>query len=448
MKTKKERNISILFILALVMGICGGCSNKNIINNTRNTTGSAIHSEGASSKNMDIFKISPEVISYPRYHNSRCLYVTDWQSGVEQYSLDGTNKKSYKLDKSVGAIWVTENWLYYSSASRYSEKGHGDIWRMPLSKKDNGEIPDTEKKEKLVSVYNWFDFLEITDEYVAYTCNDSIFRLDLKTKKAKKISRGINFPEDSWGPPTVKDAYLNPVVKNHITFFYDENGTMYRLDLQKGIYQKENSLLAQNGTATRICAYQNCLYLGTSKKDGAIIEYDVGSKKNKTILTGKKIEQLLQKEKPWDYDGTIDDWIAYPSFVYNNRLYLSIELRWADEGFEGDVWHYADFVISCQLKDGSDLRYEQELSECMDINSKNKLVDVPEQSFYDETGYVRCCMGDYAIVTTTAYEDSQQFAWIFYNLKTDKHYKVVRGDRAQYYLYFIGETPYDESEIQ
>lgn len=435
-------------LIVLIAGMNSGCSMQNTAGNTNSASGSAAQSGQTAEKNAtDSIRITPPATTYSRYYSSTCLYVTDFKTSIHQYSLDGIKKQSYKTGDYTGAIWATDQFLYYTTASKYSDTGEGALWRIPLSKVKGEEHLEIGKKEKLIPVSDWYDFLDVTDKYVAYMTNDSIFRLDLTTKKTKNITKNVTFSESTTHPYLVTDAFLNPLVNNHTTFCYDEDATMYRLDLQKGSCKKLGNVYAQNGIASRICQNGDLLYFGTAdEENGAITEYNIKTNTRKTILSGKKIKQLLQKEKPWNYDKNDIRWIAYPSFVYNNRLYLSIALRWFDEEYEDEVCHYADLVISCQITDGSGLQYEKALSQCMRMNTENEIMDDPIQPFIDETGHVIDCMGDYAIVTTTAYEESDSFAWIFYNLKTGKQHKVSRGDKEQFYLYFIGETGYHEEE--
>lgn len=439
--------VGALFFLALVANISSGCGMENNAGNANSASGSATQSDAQTgNRDEDGIHIETPATTYSRYYNGSCLYVTDWNSNIYQYSLeiDEAKKNCYKPGGHTGAIWVTDNWLYYCSASKYSETGEGFLWRIPLNKENGEEQLVVEEKEKLAPVKNWYDFLDVTDEYVAYMTNDNIFRLDLASKKTKNITNAITFYESADRPYLVTSACLNPLVNDHTTFCYDENGKMYRLDLQKGTCKKANKALLQDGVASRICSADEFLYFGTAKAEkGNITKYNVKTDTPETILKGEKIEQLLLQEEPWDYDEEFTEWIAYPAFVSNDRLYLCISLRWPDEEYD-DICHYADLVISCQIADGSGLRYEKDISESMCTDTDKELVEDPDQSFVDQTGHVIDCMGDYAIVTTTAYEESDSFAWIFYNLKTGKKHKVSPGDNEQFYLYFIGETGYSE----
>lgn len=444
MQTWKKWTMVLLFG-ALVTSM-SGCSMKNNAGTADSASSSAVQSGNhTANRSEDGIHIAAPATTYSRYHNKNCLYVTNWDSGIEQYSLDGTKKKSYKTGGHTGAIWVTDDWLYYSSASKYSETGRGFLWRIPLKKENGLENLVIKEKEKLAPVKDWYDFLDVTDDYIAYMTNDSVYRLDLTNRKTKNMTNGITFYKSANYPYLTTDAFLNPLVSDHTTFCYDKNGTMFRLDLKKGTCKKAKKELTQNGVASHICQSGDLLYFGTANaENGNILEYNTKTDLAKSILNGTKIEQLLQQEKLWDYDKNVTEWIAYPSFVYEDRLFLSISLRWSDEELDDEVCHYADFVISCQTEDGSGLRYEKGISQCMYVDMEKEIVDDPIQPFIDETGHVSYCMGDYAILTTTPYEESDSFAWIFYHLKTGKQYKVSKGDKEQFYLYYIGETGYSE----
>lgn len=444
MMWREKKGFRKFLVFVLVITICTGCGTRSSVDSAENASGTAVQSGGGAAQGKaDALHIPTDSITYLRYFNARCLYTTDGKSVISQYLLDGTDKKTYQTGGDIGDIWVTEDWLYYSTVSMYSEERSGAVCRIPMTEKGERETLSTEQKEELFQVEDWYDFLDITEEYIAYLSYDDIYRYDLKNGKTKKISKGIRFSEesDSLQQYMVKDAYLNPLVKNGVTFCYDKDSKLFRLDLKKGNYKKAAEEITKNGLATRICASGDTMYFGTARREkGSVVQYNMETDTSKKVLSGKDIAKLLQKEEPWDCTENDADWLVYPSFVYGDRLYVSVELCWEDI-CDDEIHHFADFVISCKAEDGSDLRYEKEISSCMHTGIEKELTLEQPQSFYDETGYVRCCMGDYVVVTTTAYEETDEFAWIFYNLKTGTQHKVERGDREQYYMYFIGEVP-------
>ncbi len=453
---KQKRIKTIAASLILVMSICSACGQENKMTVSENASGPAVQDEPSAPAKT---ALTPGY--YPRYYNDRCLYVSDWETGVYQYSLDGKNETHIDLDDNIGGIWVTDEWLYYIGSSDDSAEESGTIWRVPLKKQGEKTAPDepgketvsTKNKEKMADVElgKWGDFLNVTDTYVAYTYKKSICRLDLKNKKVKNITEGIKFAAaNSHFPHMMTDATLNPYVKNDLSFFYDKQGKLYRLDLKKGVCKQADPLLQKNGVASRICSDEEHLYFGTSEiSEGGITRYDIESNTAENIVPGTDIENLLKEADPWNYKENSADWIAYTSFVYNGRLYMSIELMWENEEDEPDEEgaipgpHYADLVISCQAEDGSGLTYEKELSECMYREGEQFLHgDFDHGNWFDETGYVRGLIGNYAIVTTTANEESDKFAWVFYDLETGRHHTVKSGDDERYLLYYFGDTDY------
>lgn len=445
---KGKRGFRSLLAFMLIISICTGCGEGESGKEAENASGTALQSErDTTGGDTDAIQIPASSIPYQRYHNDRCLYTTDGKSVVSQYLLDGTDKKTYQPGGDTGDIWVTGDWLYYSTVSMYSEERDGAVCRIPLTVQEGRELLSTQKKEELFQVKDWYDFLDITEDYIAYLSYDAIYRYDMKSRETKKISKGIRFSKDS-DPRQylVKDPYLNPLVQDGVTFCYDKDGKLFRLDLKKGNYKKAASELTKNGVASRICADGDNMYFGTSEQEkGTVLRYNVAADTSKKILSGKSVAELLKKEEPWDCEESDADWIAYPSFVYGDRLYISIELCWEDD-CDDELRYFADFVISCKEEDGTDLRYEEDLSSLMHTGIAKELAIEEPLPYYDETGYVRCCMGDYAIVTTTAYEETDEFAWMFYNLKTGKSHKVERGDKEQFYMYFIGEVPEEDPE--
>lgn len=444
---EEKRGFRYLLAFVLIISICTACGAKDSGDSPQNASGAALQSGTDTEGAADAIQIPVSSITYKRYYNDRCLYTTDGKSEISQYSLDGTGKKTYQPGGDIGEIWVTGDWIYYTTVSMYSEELDGAVCRIPLTVQGETETPSTEKKEEMFQVKDWFDFLDVTEDYIAYLSYDAIYRYDMKNGEIKKISKGISFSKDSEPRQyLVKDPYLNPLVKDGVTFCYDKDVKLYRVDLKEGNYKKASSELSENGMASRICADGENMYFGTARQEkGTVLQYNVGTDTLKKILPGKDIEELLKKEEPWDCEESGADWIAYPSFVYGDRLYISIELCWEDD-CDDELLYFADFVISCKVEDGSELRYEEELSSLMHTGIAKELAIEEPLPFYDETGHVRCCMGDYAIVTTTAYKETDEFAWMFYNLKTGEHHKVERGDKEQFYMYFIGEVPEEDSE--
>ena len=306
-----------------------------------------------------------------RYANDRNIYAGNGKAGICQYDLNGKKEKQYKVWKEMGVnrsditktevLWVDNDELFFSCGRKYK---YLEIWCVPLKQTGDMNRLIMEKKEKIAKVKDLDCLITKTDKGIIYSADYKICKIDWKTKQKKELYIGGEYDDSfAW---VMRDRQGNPfVLDNMIYYKKDSSYKMYQLDLENwetvsvGINPRPRSHLETDG--------KNLYY----KAEKAFIKYNINTGEKVELFSDWKLQEEIDKVESqgvifsnkvvWEQ---LLNYYLTTSYYYDDRLYLVIQMN-GDQGCDES----ARIMFSCLASDGSDFRFEKEITQYLWENS-------------------------------------------------------------------------------
>ena len=340
-----------------------------------NTAGSIATASGVTAsetgKTVENKIISTTDINTLRYANDRNIYAGNGKAGICQYDLNGKKEKQYKVWKEMGVnrsditktevLWVDNDELFFSCSRKYK---YLEIWCVPLKQTGDMNRLIMEKKEKIAKVKDLDCLVTKTDKEIIYCADYKICKMNRKTKQKKELYIGGEYDDSfAW---VMRDRQGNPfVLDNMIYYEKDSSYKMYQLDLENwetvsvGISPRPYSHLETDG--------KNLYY----KAEEAFIQYNINTGDSVELFSDRKLQEEVDKVESqgvifsnkvvWE---KLLNYYLTTSYYYDDRLYLVIQMN-GDQGCDES----ARIMFSCLASDGSDFRFEKEITQYLWENS-------------------------------------------------------------------------------
>ena len=389
------KHMKRLIVLTVLCGIifCACTADNNREGNSlstgssieNNTTGSAVAASSATSSTTEAAvktdtskKIQTDDIRTLRYANDRNIYAGNGRAGICQYDLNGKKEKQYDIWKELGVkksditktevLWVDNDELFFSYGRKYK---YLEIWCVPLKQTGEKKRLNMSKKEKIDRVKDLDCLITKTSDEIIYCADNKICKMNRKTKRKKELYIGGDEIDPSW---IMRDRQGIPfVLDNRIYYNNGSTDEMYQLDLESW----ETVSVGMDS--------EWCNYLETDGKNIYYKTYKNFIKYN--VKTGEKVE-LFSDRKLWEEIDKVESqgvifsnkvsWSymmeshLIASYYYENRLYLVVQIgEDLDSDEDGDEFDGDDVrvMFSCLASDGSDFRFEKEITQYLWENS-------------------------------------------------------------------------------
>lgn len=398
--------------------------------------------------------------------NDKYLYRIDSDGNIIQCCLEDHREKIYKLsERSTRVLWVEQEWIYYAYLVVDDELGlesHGVVCRNPLRRNEKGEEVLLNQREQLMET-------EVVPNAVLLL-NDTLYvndwhcfaKLDLKTRQITYLKGKKDAEYGSHAFYVLGDPNGNPTLYKDVCIYYWD--ALYQMDMETGKSKKiweerQNTGYTDDPSGWRIYRTPDKRSIIFQVDGKSIWRYDEERDKSEIFIPQKKIQSLVESINPWKFTEKKKGKCDISSFYVNHgRLYLSVEIDWKDmyDGYE-DVSYAGYIMLSCKLEDGTDLRYEKKISECLKEEAYERSVDysgITEFGPLDavKTGNILYLWNDILVMSTTeagtveeGYDDGEnleEYKIILYQLE-DNTYKIVdENDWRLWQIYsggYIGE---------
>ena len=304
-----------------------------------------------------------------RYANNRNIYAGNGKAGISQYDLNGKKEKQYKIWKEMGVnrsdiirtevLWVDNEELFFSCCREHK---YFEIWCVPLRKTEEKNRLILSQKERMAKIKKLDCLITKTDKEIVYCADNKICKMNRNTKQEKELNIG----DDSLSR-VIRGRQRNPFVQDN-KIYYNNGKTreMYQLDLESW----ETVLV---GPKTEWSAYletdgENIYY----KSYDSFIKYNVKTGEKVELFSDRKLQEEINKVESQGvifsnkvvWENMLESYLT-TSYYYENRLYLAVQVA------ESDGYGYtARILFSCLASDGSDFRFEKEITQYLWENSK------------------------------------------------------------------------------
>lgn len=113
---------------------------------------------------------------------------------------------------------------------------------------------------------------------------------------------------------------------------------------------------------------RHLFYMAYSDKKGDdVCVWKCDGREVQQFITKKQVEQAIRKAKEMDAEDKVDVCFADNVFAQDDRCYIQTELGW----YDGKIYRM-EYLIFSQGEDETELRYEKELTECMQSHAKSR----------------------------------------------------------------------------
>ncbi len=377
-----KKLFGLMILCGAILCACTADKNREVNNFSTgssiegSTTGSIVTANGtttsvteAADKSDKNKIIQTDNINTLRYANDRNIYAGNGKAGIGQYDLNGIKEKQYKIWKEMGVnksdmtrtevLWVDNEELFFSCCREHK---YFEIWCVPLRKTEKKNRLILSQKERMAKIKKLDCLITKTDKEIIYCADDKICKTNRKTKQEKELNIG----DDSLSR-VIRDRQRNPFVQDN-KIYYNNGKTreMYQLDLESW----ETVLVGPESEWSA--------YLETDGENIYYKSYDTFIKYN--VKTGEKVELFSDRELQEEinkvelqgvifsnkvvWENMLESYLT-TSYYYDNRLYLAVRVA------ESDGYGYtARILFSCLASDGSDFRFEKEITQYLWENSK------------------------------------------------------------------------------
>lgn len=456
-KTKILSVVLVLVVGAVLLSGCGGIfANKSQWGAVSGSavSGSAVlfdRADESEKKN----KSSRMSFEDHQFCSANCVYMADDDNQkLIQFSVKTNQEKTYRVEGLIGLLLVEKDRIYYTKSfwnGENDEEEPEDLFRvcsMPIvSEADGSEKPLVEKEERL----EYIPDLGISyDNFYPEMDEESFYYMPYDSGELIRYDRKAGYKEIVPVPPGYY-GYLYNKQEKWICFFEEDivdtlgvwnrkTNKVTEIKLQDPEGDDCESSFAFHEDAVYYSWYRN-----GDQKQPEVKCVDLSTKTTSIFVTEQEIKSVLFKKagiketsvRSCDMELT----------VAGNRLYLTLFLKWN----KGRCLHIQEMVLSRELKQGSELKYEKELTECVQKHGKierGALKKFDNYSFYDDVkkagGIDEICYNQGSFVffgEERAYlnwnpDEIDNEEYIMVDRKTGKCKRVKKGMPEYYELYY------------
>lgn len=376
--------LNLLCIMAVLLSGCGGefaensqwgAASGSAVSGDA-VSGSSVSGEAVRSDETERSGKKKDSADMPledhQFCSANCLYMADDDQGqLIQYCVKTNQEKIYEVEGILGLLLVEEDRIYYTKSfwnGENDDEEPEDLYRvcsMPIvSEEDGSEKPLVEKEERLSWVpdlgisYEYF-YPEIDEEsfyYMPYGSGEMI-QYDRKTKEKKTVPVSPYY----YNLYNKKAKWVCFFKENTVEAWNRKTDEVTNIELPESEDFECESDFTFSEDAIYYSWYQNG-DLGRPE----IKHVDFSTKVEKMFITEQEIKSVLSGQVGIK-ESAVQACEVELSMV-GDCLYLTLDLEWT----KGRCWNIQEVVLSRELRQGSELQYEKELTECVQKYGKIK----------------------------------------------------------------------------
>ncbi|MCM1244317.1 MAG: hypothetical protein NC293_01580 [Roseburia sp.] len=291
--------------------------------------------------------------------DTNLYYVSEDEQKLMQARLDGTHRKCIKElpakkndENCVEVLYVDADWLYYDVT--LFDVDEEITYRAPIKKDATGQdVVDFSKEEEIAKEILIYP-LYIDSDYYFYHWISATVRQGEIVKYDLKNKREVAQMDEPYGS----------IIRLNDHYIMLGSDAIYIQELDSASWSKLSDYIedCDDPEDTVVCNAEAVFYPRylTEKQEDLrfeIIRYD-GDQERKFVTW----EQLDRAAKKAAGVKKLDVCMPDEMFFQGDRLYIQMQTGW----MEGKTYHMEYMIFSQGEKgDGSGLRYEKELTECM-----------------------------------------------------------------------------------
>lgn len=379
--------------------------------------------------------------AYHRYifRNDTNLYMCS-EKGIIQCKLDGTQVRELPFPKQeIILLYVNNNEILYRNEGAGTDD---ELWRIPIEKKIDGDYPQLDKAEKVLTDEEGRPIWEVyaNENYIAYLDSDDVYKeYDRKQKRFLPVDKESKreFVTFDDGDDKI-GIFQDTIRKNTVLLTWSDNELaynegLYAHELGSGQVTKINSKFTPGaaGLPLRVSAEDTFFYCGMFEKASLknwpadecrwdIWAYDTESKEEKKYISEEQLTRNVRKNTKYSKFNGI-----YGIYTDWNKLYIELYIK------DGKKYPYEDYgtrmVFSKALAGDGELQYEKGLSKVLN-------------DYLDKAGQQSTTMIILEGKALMEYGDSRG---ICYDFNTGKHWKVKKKDK-EYAMWNWGTYSYPD----
>ncbi len=338
--------------------VSGGTVSGNAIQE-KTVSGAAVEEkEGKETRN----ERKPDMGSHRFCTDTNLYYVNEYMDQIMQAWTDGTHRKcirKWESEDEVEIICVDTDWLYYDV--NYDD---GEVtYRAPIEKDEEGQdVVRFQKAEKLVRT-EYRDLIPIYADADYYFYSDQetgeFIKYDLKRKK--KVSGNEEIGNYAARIVPLNDHYFcSDTTDPGCCYVQEKDSGQWEKICDRMVVTEENhDLFVSNG---REIFYPRYVTEIGDRGEAPFEIMGFDGEKERQFVAWKQVSHAVQKATGAE---KLDVCMPNGMFWQEGRLYLQIQTGWLEEGL-----YHMGYMVFSQGKDGSGLRYEKKLTECMKSHVK------------------------------------------------------------------------------
>ncbi len=305
----------------------------------------------------------------------------DNQTLVERSLEDGSERWT-EISGLMGVCYADNNWVYFLTEDTSDEIETSYLWRAPVEKSQVA----VSKKELLLTEeeINFGNRIYCDGHYVLYTTFKDVKykKYDLKQKK---------FIGDFYKSEKYDGSEVLAVAGNTAFIILGEEGLVgQRLDSEEIIRIPGNPAVNYE----RNLAVTDTDMFFTENGGLGIWQYQIDEGTKRKIATSSQMKKVLTQEGILDLSrGTDHSCYEDRMFVYDNRLYIQIDVSWKQR----EVTYRRKGILSLDIQGGGDLRCEKKLTGILAMPEKNTKVAEKQyaRAWLEETCFLSrgTCLG-------------------------------------------------------
>ncbi len=387
-----------------------------------------------------------------QFCSANCLYMADNDHGqLIQYCVKTNKEKIYEVEGILGLLLVEKDRIYYTKSfwdGENDDEEPEDLYRvcsMPIvSEEDGSEKPLVEKEERL----SWVPDLGISYEYFYPEMDEEAFyympygsggmiRYDRRTKEKETVPVSPYY----YNLYNKQAEWVCFFKENTVEAWNRKTDKVTSIELPESEDSECESDFAFSEDAIYYSWYQN-EDLGRPE----IKCVDLSTKVEKSFITEQEIKSVLSGQAGIKESAVLACDVELS--MVGDCLYLTLDLEWT----KGRCWNIQEVVLSRELRQGSKLQYEKELTECVQKYGKIIKGDLKKLAGHTSSGSViagvridQICHNTGLFVSfreDRAYLDPgdsgeiEEEEYIMIDRKTGKSKLVKRGMLEYYEFYY------------